>query len=43
MSIESRIIRTLIAWLLRRYYYQMMDLVVGPDRHIQRNPRRGRI
>ena len=42
MSIESRIVRTLIAWLYRHYPYQVLDIVVGKGRHIQRNPRRAK-
>lgn len=40
MSLESRIVRTLIRWLWVRYPFQMRDIVIGPGRHVQGNPKR---
>jgi hypothetical protein len=40
MSIETRIIRGLLKWLWSRYQFQMMDVVIPKNAHIQRNPSR---
>ena len=40
MSLETRIMRAIIGWLWGRYPYLMRDIVVGPDKHLRRNPRR---
>lgn len=40
MTIRTRLIRYLITLLFRRYRFLMLDIVIGPKSHVQRNPRR---
>ena len=40
MSIRTRLFRAVIAWLWARHQYLVLDIVLGPDRHIHRNPRK---
>jgi len=43
MSIETRIIRTLIGWLWKRYQFLMMDVVIPKDAHVHKNPRKVKV
>lgn len=42
MSLSNRIVRAVIVWLVKRYPYQVKDVLLGPKAHIHRNPRKRR-
>jgi hypothetical protein len=37
---KMKLIRRLIEWLNKRYPFLMLDVVVGPGRHIHKDPRK---
>lgn len=37
MTIKTRLIRYLVTWLFHHYRFIVLDIVIPPDSHVQRN------
>ena len=40
MSIKYRIIRAIAAWMVRRWPYILMEMVIPQNSHVHKNPRK---